>query len=1268
MGRFECHAHTMYSNLRLLDCINFPDRLVQKAIELGLKGIAITDHEALGSHMVLDRIQRKLLKEGSDFKVARGNEIYLCDTRNKNQKYYHYILIAKDAIGHKMLRKLSSISWMNSYYDRGMERVPTLKSELTAVIQEFGKGHLIASSACLGSELDYLILERERAKQESRKKDERELYNKILSFVSWNQDLFDDDFYLEVQPARTEEQIIVNKVMGKLGRYCGVKVIVTTDAHYLSPEDREIHKIYLNSKGGEREVDAFYEYAYLQSTEEVIQNLAGTGLDYQELEKNTWEIYDKIENYTLAHNQHVQEVEVYSYPKEDKNSHFYNPEKYPTLDKLRHSDNLQERYWVNYCQEQLEKKKLNNEIYLARLEEEADIKDYIGRKLGTCLFAYPIFLQHYIDLFWECGSTVGCGRGSAGSGLNHYLLGVTQIDPVEWNLPFWRYLNKERYALPDVDIDLAPSKRELIFSKIRKQRGELGCVQVCTYGTETAKSALSTAARGMNIDNDIAQYMTSLVPQERGQLWPLADVINGNKKKDRKPVQKLLKEARKYPGFLEAAQGIEGLIKQRGIHASGVVFYGDDPFEDGCFMKATNGAMVTQFSLHDAEENGNVKYDLLVTEVQDVITQTIELLQKYGKIDSSLSLREAYDLYLHPTKLPLNDKKLWNALNEQTIVKKFQFDSLVGSQTLKKLKPSSVSEMATCNSIMRLMAPEKGAEQPTDRYARMKANIKQWYTEMDKWGLTKKEQSILEEHCLSSYGTPAQQEDVMMILMDKDICNFTLAEANDARKLIAKKEMSKIPELYHKVMDKATSPNLGEYVWEVIIKLQLGYSFSAIHTLSYSLIGLQTVYLATYFPSVYWNTACLRVDSGLEEEAASDYRKIAKAIGNMKAHGVNLSLVDINRSGYMFEPDEEANVILYGLKGLNGVGGEVAQQIIENRPYANLQDFQEKNFFNKTVMVSLIKAGAFDQFSERSKNMQEYVQSICEPKQKLTMQNFNGLVEKNILPSQLSFQKRLFVFNRALRKNCKAGDYFTIQNNYYDFYAKFFDLDLLESLGEVIGISVKTWKKIYDEHMKPAKDYLQKHQAKLLKKYNDTLFQEQWNKYACGTFSAWEMESLGFYYHEHELVHAQKTIYGIRDYSELPREPETEYYFKRGGAEIPIYKTCRIMGTAIAKDDNKSLATILTPDGEVVDVKFNRDYYAEYNRRISEIQSDGTKKIQESGWFQKGTLLVVNGFRREDMFVAKTYKRTPYHQLYKITSVNTDGTLDMTHLRWGEEE
>lgn len=1255
----------------MLDCINKPKDLVYYAAEIGLAGLCLTDHESLGASVELDKLQKEIKEKYPNFKIGKGNEIYLTDTRDSGQKYWHFILIAKDVTGHKMLRELSSTAWMNSYYDRGLERVPTLKSELSDIINKYGKGHLVASTACLGSEIDYHILGMDEAEQIGDKASKKEHYQAIIDYVTFCQNLFGEDFYLEVQPAQSKEQVIVNKRMPAIGKHFGIKLIVTTDAHYLREEDREIHKAYLNSKNGEREVDSFYKYAFLQTTEQVIENLQGTGLDYEELEKNTLEIYDKIEEYSFERPQQVPRVKVKDYSKSKGTLG------YKVLDSLYESDDEQERYWVNECVNKLHELNLYNDVYLSRLEEEAETKKIIGEHLNTCVFAYPIFLQHYIDLFWECGSTVGAGRGSACSGLNHYLLGVTQLDPIKHDLPWWRYMNKDRQEMPDIDIDLCPSKRELIFDKIREERGgELTCVQVCTYGTETTKSAIKTACRGYRsksfqdgIDVDIAEYMSSLIPQERGFLWGLSDVVNGNPEKDRKPVKNFLNEVNKYPGLLDIMVNIEGLICRRGVHASGIVFYDEDPFETACFMKAKSGAITTQYSLHDAEYCSDTKYDFLVTEVQDVICQCLELLQENGKIEKDLSLKEIYNKYLHPDKLPIEDKKIWDVAANEDVLKFFQFESTVGKQTIRTVKPTNPVEMANCNSAMRLMASEKGGETPTERIVRMKKDISQWYKEMEDWDLSKEEQKILEPYYLPNNATPAQQEELMTILMDKDICHFTLSEANQARKIVAKKQMDKIPELHQKILNQASSSKLGAYVYETAIKPQLGYSFSRIHSLAYSFIGLQTLYLATYFPSVYWNTACLRVDSGLDEEAASNYAKIAKAVGGIIYRGVQLSLVDINKSQYGFEPDEENNRIIYGMKALNGVGGEIIQEIIVNRPYSGLKDFQEKVKCNKTVMISLIKSGAFDQFGERKDIMREYITSVCEPKKRITLQNFNGLIEHNMIPVELEFQKRLFVFNKALKNNCAVdGMYVLKADNYYRFYEEFFDIDLLEPYGNKLAINQDVWKKqIYTKRMKPASDYFKKHQQELLDRYNDCLFQEQWDKYARGNYSHWEMESLGMYYHSHELSNLDLKRYDIVEFGDLPEEPIISNTFKRNGIEIPIFELNRIAGTVIAKDDAHSSFSLLTVNDGVVTVKVNRDYFARINRRISEVQEDGKKKVKEAGWLQKGMMLIVQGIRRGDMFICKKYSKSKYHQVCKIISINEkDGSIENTHLRWGE--
>ena len=710
LKRFEPHSHSEFSNIRLLDCINKIPKLIDRAIEIGLSGIAITDHECLSGAPQANFYAQDILQKYPDFKVALGNEIYLTPNREMGQKYYHFILIAKNKIGFRALRELSSRAWMNSYWDRGLERVPTTYDELEEIVYKY-PNTLIATTACLGGEVSSQLLNLIKAEKHNHTEGITEAHNDIVKFILWCKKLFGDDFYIECAPGQSNEQIMVNKRLKSVAAAFNCKMVLGTDAHYLTKEDRFVHKAYLNSKGGEREVDAFYEYAYLQDENEIKENIAPSELDYNELVNNSYEIYNKIENYDIRHKQTIPKVKVVNYPKANDDID------YPVLNNMLHSDDKYERYWVNECLHELLKKDLYNDTYLSRLEEEADIKKTISEKLETNMFSYPITLQHYVDLFWECGSTVGAGRGSSCSGLNHYLLGITQLDPIKWDLPFWRYLNKERYELGDIDLDLCPSKRPVILQKIKEERGanfsnkidelsrkNLGCTLIATFGTEGTKSAILTACRGYRseeytdgIDVDTAQYLSSLIPSERGFLWPLKDVVYGNKNKDRKPITAFINEINKYPGLLNIAMAIEGIINKRSSHASGVILFDEDPYEFGCFMKTPKGEIITQWDLHNCEACGMTKYDFLVTEVQDKIAETIRLLQKYNKIDSSLSLREVYNEYLHPETIPLDNEKIWKALQNNSVLNIFQFDSAVGSQAAKKIKPTNILEMADAN-------------------------------------------------------------------------------------------------------------------------------------------------------------------------------------------------------------------------------------------------------------------------------------------------------------------------------------------------------------------------------------------------------------------------------------------------------------------------------------------------------------------------------------------------------------------------------------------
>ena len=286
------------------------------------------------------------------------------------------------------------------------------------------------------------------------------------------------------------------------------------------------------------------------------------------------------------------------------------------------------------------------------------------------------------------------------------------------------------------------------------------------------------------IEVETAQFLSGLIPMERGFLWSINDVINGNEEKDRKPNETFIKEVNKYPGLLKVIQSIEGLICKRGQHASGVILYNNSPYDTNALMRSPNGDLTTQFDLHMSEQCGDVKYDFLVTEICDKITICIDMLQKEGFFEEDLNLRQVYDQYLHPSVLNLEDERMWDALGKGTVMDVFQFSTGVGLATAKQIKPRDPIQLTSANALMRLMG-EKGKERPMDRYCRLKNDIQLWYNEVKNRGLTKEEIKILEPYYLPNFGTPCSQEDLMEVCMDKNIAHFTLAEANMARKIVA---------------------------------------------------------------------------------------------------------------------------------------------------------------------------------------------------------------------------------------------------------------------------------------------------------------------------------------------------------------------------------------------------------------------------------------------------------------------------------------------------
>jgi len=761
----------------------------------------------------------------------------------------------------------------------------------------------------------------------------------------------------------------------------------------------------------------------------------------------------------------------------------------------------------------------------------------------------------------------------------------------------------------------------------------------------------------------------------------------GNEEKGIKPSQQFINEVNRYPGLIDIIYGIDGLINKRSQHASGVILYNEDPWVTSAFMRSPNGDLITQFSLHDEEALGGTKFDFLVTEICDKLINAINLLKKDGYFSECNTLREIYNKYLHPNVLNIKDPKIWDTLASGQVVDLFQFDTPVGGQAIRSILPQNPLQLMMANALTRL-AGEKGEERPIDKYVRFKNNIQLWYKECKSWGLTDEEIKILEPYYLPVDGVPTTQEKLMLLCMEPKLGHFTLAEANAARKVCSKKQLNKIADLKEKFVSQCPRKELGEYVWWSAILPQLSYAFAEPHALAYSFIAIQILVLTTYYPVIYWNCACLITNSGGNEfqyedtdddnedddddnednekkkkVRNTDYGKISTAISNFQKRGITILPPNVNESNFTFTPNVKENVITYGLRGISRISPSLIYQIIENRPYESLQDFLRKNNTNKLQTLNLIKSGAFDSVENKSREqiMHDYLDSITDKKQRLTLQNMAALIERELIPDDMKFYAQLFYFNKFL-KTRKKSIYYTLNAAAIGFIDKHFSLDLTED-GSLI--QQRVWDNTYKKAMEPMRAYLKEHKDEMLNKLNKSLYDELVEKYADGNISHWEMESISFYYHDHELI---KAMNDYDDFFSLSETPEVDYSFmSKDGQEINIYKMHHLIGTVIDKDKVRNTITLLTPTG-VVNVKIYKNQFALYDKQISQRDAEGVKHVVESSWFKRGTLLMVQGIRRGQDFVPKKTKQSVYPIISKITSVDEYGNLTFRFERMQEED
>ena len=1321
------HNHTHTSNLRLRDCIIRENELIDYALELGHEVVAFTEHDSVSNVIKIEKYYKKIKEKNPNFKVILGNEIYLC--RNgltkenfvKGQdKFYHFVLLAKDQIGHQQIREISTRAWLRSWMTGKMRRVPTYYQDLVEIIGK-NPGHVVGSTACLGGALPTQLLKQFAT-------NDMLLFEKIRVWIRQMDNIFGHgNFFFELQPSFNQEQIYVNRKLIELSDEFEIPYIITTDSHYLKKEDRNIHKAYLNAQNGDREVDDFYATTYMMNTEELESYMTLTEEEFQTAYQNILKIKNMCEDYSLMKPLKIPELKW----KEHKAyavDNFYSD--IPWLSKFIYSDFSGDRELALAIIEKISTdKSLQNKEAYAEINQNLEATWVSSEVNKTHWSSYFLNLEKIIDVCWEAGTLIGPGRGSGVGFILLYILGITQINPLrEKTRTFsWRFLNPERVSVLDVDVDIEGGRRSIVLNKLRQVYGFNRVANVATFGTEKARSAILTAARGLGIDVDIAQYLASMVEADRGIQRSLKQTMYGDAENGISQNKQFYHEmTENYPELWEVAQKIEGLTCRMGIHAGGVIFV-DEPFENStALMRAPDGTIVTQFDLHDCEDVSLIKYDLLSVEALDKIHNCLDLLCDYGYIERKETLKETYENAIGIYNLERDSRKMWEMTWNHEVMSLFQMEKQSGIQGISLTHPQSVDDLATLNSVIRLMAQEKGAEQPLNKYARFKKDISLWYDEMDSYGLTKAEQKLLEPIIKISYGICESQERFMQLVQLPECGGFDLTWADSLRKSIAKKNPAayeKLQEEYFKtVEEKGLSKNLCNYVWNVLVATSRGYGFNLSHTLAYSLIALQELNLAYKYPIIFWNCSCLIADSGgaendeddeeidvyidsydevssedfedflgdVEDEdddedsdsTASDakkkkkaknsnYGKIATAIGKMRSMGIKIVPPNINKSTYTFSPDAESNVVRYGLSGITKIGEDLIQTILKNRPYISLENFLDKVKINKPQMINLIKSGAFDDFGEsREEVLRRYIVLISEPKKRLTLQNMRMLIEFNLLPEELELEKKIFNFNKYLKKN-KDGVYYNFDDIAFGFYSKHFDIDILDTRETESGFAIKqsVWDKIYKKKMDPVRAYLSSHQIELLSKVNNKLVSDLWDKYCEGNISKWEMDSISYYYHEHELANVDYEEYGFTDFFKLPDNPQPINYFrpKNSDREIPIFNIERIIGTVLDRDKSKKIVTLLTPTG-VVTVKIFGQVFANYDKQISKRGADGKKHVIEKSVFSRGNKIIVTGIRREDAFIGKKYSRTPYHLIEQIVDVDKYGFITVQAERAGEEE
>ena len=870
MSQFvHLHLHTIYS---VLDGAANIETMIKRALDLKMKAVAVTDHgQMFGILEFVSEAKKNGIKPiiGCETYVARNGMEQM--SAKEDRSGYHLILLAKNMTGYRNLVKLISLANL-----KGFLYTPRIDKELLKTYHE----GLIACSACLGGEIPQLIMK--RGEEEA------------IKAVEWYKSVFGEDYYLEMMDHGLPEQKQVNEVLINISKKTGVKLIATNDVHYVFKEDFEAHKILIRINTN-KDDDGDLHYTgneYLKSYDEMLSLFP----DNPEALANTVEIADKIEEFSI---EHEVMLPVFPTPQEFKSDFEY----------MAHlaRKGVQEKY-----------AEISDEI-----KERLDFELATIEKMGFA--GYFLIVQDYIRKAREMGVLVGPGRGSAAGSIVAYGLGITNIDPIKYNLLFERFLNPDRISMPDIDVDFDDYGRDSVIEYVINQYGADRVSQIITFGKLGPKSSIRDVARVMGVELALANRVAKLVPE-----GPKITFNDAMKDKDFIDIYNSNPDVKKV---VDIARTLDGNVRSTGVHACGVIIGREDLSNYVPMARAKDSILpLVQYEGGIVEKAGLLKMDFLGLKTLSIIKDSLDLIKEIHGVNIDI------DTISH------EDGKTFSLYQKGETIGTFQFESEGMRSWLKKLKPTHIEDLIAMNALFR---PGPMGFIP-NFISRKHGTQKVEYPH-----------PLAEPVLKDTYGIMIYQEQIM--LLSQRLANFSKGKADELRKAMGKKIMSIIDRLRGEFVEGAKANGidkaLANEIYDTMAKFG-EYGFNKSHSAAYTVLAYQTAWLKANYPAEYM--------AAVLGHNLNDLKKVTFYINECRRMGIAVLGPDVNESHLKFSVNS-SNQIRFGLAALKNVGESAAQSIIDERKlngnYVDVIDFFKRNNFrnvNKRALESLAMAGCFD--------------------------------------------------------------------------------------------------------------------------------------------------------------------------------------------------------------------------------------------------------------------------------------------------------------------